>query len=142
MQLGIARFDQFVNVAFWPRASVRIAAALSAALLMLGLLLPDRFAAPLIGLGLAGILALRLFATRVRRSALSRGTALDVHDVAASSDGGASDTRPPGAVAGGWHSALVDHALADSFPASDPPSWTALRSGPPATSARAEGVVA
>lgn len=33
----------------------------------------------------------------------------------------------------GWHSARVDDALDDSFPASDPPSWTTLRSGPPVT---------
>ena len=30
-----------------------------------------------------------------------------------------------------WHAAEVDDVLDDSFPASDPPSWTTLRSGPP-----------
>ena len=30
----------------------------------------------------------------------------------------------------------VDDVLDDSFPASDPPSWTSLRSGPPATRAQ------
>lgn len=62
MQHGMARFNQFVDDSFWRRASVSITVAISAAFLMLGLLLSDRFAAPLIGLGLAGILTVRLFA--------------------------------------------------------------------------------
>jgi hypothetical protein len=47
------------------------------------------------------------------------------------------EARPRGDAAGRWHSALIDDALDDSFPASDPPAWTALRSGPPATRAGA-----
>jgi hypothetical protein len=30
-----------------------------------------------------------------------------------------------------WDAADVDDVLDDSFPASDPPSWSTLRSGPP-----------
>ena len=44
MQLANARFDQYAADSFRRRAAMRITAALSAALLMLGLLLPDRFA--------------------------------------------------------------------------------------------------
>jgi hypothetical protein len=36
----------------------------------------------------------------------------------------------------GRYSADVDDVLDDSFPASDPPSWTTLRSGPPASRAQ------
>ena len=36
-----------------------------------------------------------------------------------------------------WHGTEVDDVLEDSFPASDPPSWNTLRSGPPTAGARA-----
>ena len=32
-----------------------------------------------------------------------------------------------------WETADIDDVLDDSFPASDPPSWSTLRSGPPSS---------
>lgn len=139
MQLGNARFDQFVDVAFWRRASVRITAALSAALLVLGLLLPDRFAAPMIGAGLTGILAVRLLAMGTGRSPRVRRSTREVRDGAAGNDGGANESRPRGAAAGGWQTALVDDALDDSFAASDSPSRAAFQYGPGATGGHVVG---
>lgn len=72
MRSATANFDDY-RVPFWGRASVSIVVAASVAFLMLGLLLPESFAAPLIGLGLAGILAVRLFAVGTVRG-LGTGT--------------------------------------------------------------------
>ena len=48
------------------------------------------------------------------------------------------DARPSAdAASGRW--GMVDDTLDDSFPASDPPSWTTLRSGPPAEHAPVAG---
>ena len=44
------------------------------------------------------------------------------------------------AVAGAWTAAHVDDALDDSFPASDPPSWTGFRTGPPANRRHGAGL--
>ena len=143
MQIGIERFNHYVDSDFWQRVSVRITAAAGVALLMLGLLLPERFAAPLIGIGVAALLAVRLFAMGpVRGSAPADGSTVEARGVVMTSDGGADDAAPPrAAVDGRWHSALVDDALDDSFPASDPPSWSALRTGGPATGARVAGAM-
>ncbi len=136
MQLQTARYDRFVDVAFWRRTAVRVTVALGATLLVLGLLMPDPLAAPLIGFGLAGILAVRLFAMGAVRSPDAVRTALESRDAGAADDGAARDARPRAAESDGWHTALVDDVLDDSFPASDPPSWGALRPGRPAASVR------
>ena len=82
-------------------------------------------------LGLAGILTVRVFAMGSGWNPRGRVSALQSRGVAQTIDGGAYEVRPRGAVPGRWQSALVDDALDDSFPASDPPSWTGMHSGPP-----------
>ena len=77
MQPGNPTHHPILNAALWRRIPVQIAAALSVALLTLGLLLPDRLAAPLVGLGLAGILAIRLTAMGSVRSPHGASGAID-----------------------------------------------------------------
>jgi hypothetical protein len=112
---------------------LRIAFA-STALLAVGLLLPDRLAVAPIGIGLVGLLALRLFAADPRRSPRPTVSSLTVdrRDPADMTVTPSHRSYSSRGIATGWHSALVDDVLDDSFPASDPPSWNSFRSGPPA----------
>ena len=142
MRTAISTIHHLDAVPYWRRTAVRVTASVGAALLVLGLLLPDAVAAPLIGLGLASILALRLLALGGPRSADVRRVDEGPRAGGAVHGGGPADARPHAIAAGGWHAAQVDDALDDSFPASDPPSWTAFRCGPPATGAHAVGAVA
>lgn len=126
---------------FWRRTAVLITAAIGATLLLLGLLLPDAVAGPLVGLGLASILTLRLLAMGDARRVGARRAA-GTSAVAATRDVAPPEARPRTVATIRWHAALVDDALDDSFPASDPPSWTPLRSGPPANGAGSAGTIA
>ena len=61
-----------VRGSFWRSHWVTIAVAASTASLFVGLLLPDRFAAPLLGFGLVGLLATRMFAAESWRNSRTR----------------------------------------------------------------------
>lgn len=144
MQRGIANYENFRNFPSWRRSSAGVAVAASVVLLVLGLLLPERHAAPLIALGLAGILSVRLFAVgAVRRLAVGHET--DAPSPAAAGPAGeerVDSARPASAVSQRWHPAIMDDVLDDSFPASDPPSWSAFRAGPPPGRPRPAGAAA
>jgi hypothetical protein len=132
---------------FWRRTGVLITAAIGATLLLLGLVLPDAVAAPLVGLGLASILTLRLLAMgdarRVSARRVSARRAAGTVRAVAPTRAAAPPAAPPRtAPTIRWHAARVDDTLDDSFPASDPPSWTPLRSGAPANGAGAGGMLA
>ena len=136
-----ARFDWFTDVAIWRGATARMVTTVSIALLVLGLLLPDRFAAPLIAIGLSGILVVRLRAMSPSSGSRTAPRALAARAVVAH-EAAAPAERPRPIATDDWSGAMVDDALDDSFPASDAPSWTALRSGPPAASAHVAGALA
>ena len=140
MQLAVARHHQRVNIPLPSWTPVRAALAVSAALLAAGFLLPDRFAEPLVALGVAGVLAARLSTMSRGWSPRGAASALAMANAAGrrfptTSAVGVGEARTHRGAASAWSAALVDDALDDSFPASDPPSWTALRSGPPGTNA-------
>ena len=66
------RLDRPGRDPFWKSHWVTIAVAISTASLFVGLLLPDRFAAPLLGFGLVGLLATRMFAAESWRNSRTR----------------------------------------------------------------------
>ena len=136
MHRGMTNFDEYTGVPLWRSTSAGVTAAASVALLMLGLVLPESVAAPLIALGLAGILAVRLFAGSALRGLHGGHGTVTIPGVTTVRADAAGDARAPGASDDGWHGALVDDALDDSFPASDPPSWSAFRAGPPVSRRR------
>lgn len=91
MQLAVPTSHRLSGVPFRPRASMSTVAVVSAALLGAGLLLPDPVAGPLIGLGLAGLLAARLSTMRRGWSPREAAAALAAaarHDTPPTSDGG------------------------------------------------------
>jgi hypothetical protein len=98
-------------------AGAIVALALGALVLVLKPLLTTSLVTSVLG-GIAALFALAALAAIVR---------LVATDILAG-----TGTQIRRGASAGWHSALVDDALDDSFPASDPPSWTTLRSGPPA----------
>ena len=114
MKLATARFDWFSDALPWRCASVTAVTSAGMTVLVLGLLLPDRFAAPLIGIGLTALLLVRLHAMGTGPGALGHARHLEPRSIAAL-DVGAPEAPERRVVTDGWHPALVDDALDDSF---------------------------
>lgn len=111
----------------WRHALGVTIAAASVGSLMLALALPGDARSSMLAIGLVGVLALRLVVAPRRGAAPTL-----VHDA------GSAAARPtPAIVTAAGPTARrtivdgTDGVLLDSFPASDPPSWSSLRAGPP-----------
>lgn len=118
----------------WRGSLLRVLMTLSVASLMLALVVRSPHSVPLLlGVGLSGLFALRLLAgpprgivgqARPATAGVTRpaGPGVDAERVERPPHGGRLD----------WAADEVHGAALDSFPASDPPSWSPLRIGAPA----------
>ncbi|HEU4631108.1 MAG TPA: hypothetical protein VFS08_15255 [Gemmatimonadaceae bacterium] len=114
------------------RSLLRTLAVLGAAALLLALVVRSPRSVPLLlGVGVSAVLALRLLAAPPR--GIAHAAVVPVRAASLRADPGRTERSRNGGRLD-WSPDVVHDAALDSFPASDPPSWSPLRVGAPASS--------
>lgn len=130
---SVARVHEWLAGRTWRRSLSGTLAALGAAWLTLALVVRSPHSVPLlVGVGVSAVLALRLLAAPAR--GIAHAAVAPTRVASLTADAGRVGHSPDGSWRD-WPTDEVHDAALDSFPASDPPSWSPLRIGAPAASA-------